>query len=792
MLAENFYLDIYRPDAPQVQCRLHVGSILVGRAHQVALRLAYYGVSGRHCLLRVEQAQVTIEDLGSTNGTFVNGNRLPSYVPVPLTRDDRVQIGPFYLALTTVDSGASRRLPLEIGAAQRDQAAAPSAPRRPKQSITQQLDLSRLSKGEVLLGRASDCDIKLDHPAVSRYHARLRRRHAGWLVEDLGSVAGTFVDGVRLVRPMLLREGQKLEIVGHRFAISGRRLVQVGPGGVQSIDAVGLGMRVRDGKIILRGISLHAQAGEFVAIVGPSGAGKTTLLNALSGYAPASQGQVLFDGRDLYRHYDLLRSQIGYVPQRDILHKSLPLERALLYSARLRLPDRSDAPSHTERVDEVIQQLGLSRVRRQTIDLLSGGECKRANLAAELIVAPSTLFLDEPTAGLDAEVEQALMGQLRTLADSGKIVIVCTHATQNVMLCDLVAVIGTGGYLLYYGPPEEALDYFQVKTFPEILRRISPEGAPRAWAKTYLGSAACDRYVRQPQAGMLHLETPARLERSPGVRRPPRLRQTLVLTARYVDLLTRDRRNLLMLLLQAPAIGLLMPMGFTRTAFSTGSDGDIGDAIMILFFLSLVPVWLGIFNATREIVKEADIYRRERMATIDVWPYLFSKLIVLSAVGAIQVVSLLLVASFTIDLPLDIFADHVRWFTTLTLATLLGTGMGLLISSSLKTLDKVNAAMLFMIIPQMLLAGAFVTVSKMDPVTRFLSAFIPARWTFEALGAQIDILSIYEQQGHGPSSQWGFLDTFQVDVTAHLVIMLSGLILLLTGTYIALRCRDPL
>jgi len=266
-----------------------------------------------------------------------------------------------------------------------------------------------------------------------------------------------------------------------------------------------------------------------------------------------------------------------------------------------------------------------------------------------------------------------------------------------------------------------------------------------------------------------------------------------VLTARYVDLLTSDRRNLLLLLLQAPAIALLMKMGFTPTAFNVGPDGKSSACIMILFFLSLVPVWLGIFNSTREIIKEADVYRRERMATIDVWPYLLSKLIVLSAIGAVQVASLLLVASLAIDLPLHSVADYAAWFGTLTLATLLGTGMGLLVSASLKTMDKVNAAMLFMIVPQMLLAGAFIPQSDMDPVTRFLSALIPARWTFETLGAQVDVLGIFQQQGGDSLKTYrGFYDTFHVDVTGHLAVMAAGLILLLAATYVALRRKDPL
>jgi ABC-type multidrug transport system ATPase subunit/pSer/pThr/pTyr-binding forkhead associated (FHA) protein len=792
MLTDQIFLNIHRADAPPIPCRLEPGYVLVGRAHQASLRLEDHQVSGRHCLLRIGQGRATVEDLGSTNGTYLNGHPLPPYQAVPLNPGDQIRVGPFHLVLATRPPSSPRPLPLSVGREKREGTIS-FRPEREKQASTKRLNLAVLGKSELLIGRAPDCDIRLSHPAVSRYHARLRRRRAGWLAEDLGSIDGTFVDGLRLVRPTLLHEGQKLEVVGHRFAISGRSLVQFEPSGVQHIDAVGLGVRVRSGKVILRSIYLHAEAGEFIALVGSSGAGKTTLLNALSGYAPASRGQVLFDGRDLYQHYDLLRSQIGYVPQQDILHETLPLERALLYSARLRLPDRSAAQSHPQRVEAVIAQLGLSRARQQTINTLSGGERKRTNLAAEMIVAPSVLFLDEPAAGLDSEVENVLMAQLRDLADSGKIVMVCTHATQNVMLCDMVAVIGTGGYLAYYGPPEEALDYFEVKTFPEIYRRLAPEDAPVAWAKTYRASAAADKYVRRPQANQPQYETPARLKSSPQVKRPPRLRQLAVLTTRYLDLLARDRRNLLMLLLQAPAIALLMKMGFSPTAFEIEPPGNGQSAIMILFFLALVPIWLGIFSATREIVKELPIYRRERMATIDVWPYLSSKVIVLSGIGAIQIGSLLLVASLVIELPLDDLAGYLQWAGTLMLANLLGMGMGLLVSATVSKTDKVNTIMLFLIIPQMLLAGAFITLREMGAVTEFFSLFAGARWTFETLGAQIDILEILEQQGgRSLAIAQGFAPTFGIDVTGHVAIMAAGFILLLAGCYVALRLKDPL
>src|SRR5919199_6140666 len=97
-------------------------------------------------------------------------------------------------------------------------------------------------------------------------------------------------------------------------------------------------LRNRDQLTLLDAVSFTVSAGELVAIVGPSGAGKTTLLEAVAGIAPASSGSVRFDGVDVYGNLSTFRSVLGYVPQDDIIHAELPLERTLRYAARLRLP----------------------------------------------------------------------------------------------------------------------------------------------------------------------------------------------------------------------------------------------------------------------------------------------------------------------------------------------------------------------------------------------------------------------------------------------------------------------
>ena len=106
------------------------------------------------------------------------------------------------------------------------------------------------------------------------------------------------------------------------------------------VAARDLWQSVGGGRHVLHGVSFIAHANELVAVVGGSGAGKTTLLEALAGVRPADRGEVRFDGVDLYGNLDAFSRTLGYVPQDDIIHAELPLERTLRYSAALRLPGR--------------------------------------------------------------------------------------------------------------------------------------------------------------------------------------------------------------------------------------------------------------------------------------------------------------------------------------------------------------------------------------------------------------------------------------------------------------------
>ena len=275
--------------------------------------------------------------------------------------------------------------------------------------------IHRWTQQRVRIGRDGDNDIPVDDLLVSRHHAELERTPDGrFVLIDLNSANGTFVNGQRISRAQLTDEDY-VTIGRHLFRLAGGTLEEYIDEGRTRLDAAGLTVRIASGRILLDGVSFSLSECSLLAIVGPSGAGKSTLLNALTGFRPAQGGAVYYAGRDLYAAYDELRNRIGYVPQDDILHRQLSVRSALAYAAELRFPSDVPATDRGRRVDEVLEELGLTAQATVPVNNLSGGQRKRASVALELLTRPSLLVLDEPTSGLDPGFERTIMRLLRTL-----------------------------------------------------------------------------------------------------------------------------------------------------------------------------------------------------------------------------------------------------------------------------------------------------------------------------------------------------------------------------------------
>lgn len=632
-----------------------------------------------------------------------------------------------------------------------------------------------LDRPAVLFGRTG-ADVDLGSPSVSRRHALVERAGAGHALRDLGSTNGTFVDGQRLTRPVLLRAGAVVQIGPYRLVYDGAALAQHEQAGALRIDAAGLSQEVRWGRFILRDASVSIAPRELVAFVGGSGAGKSTLMKALAGYAPATHGRVLVNGDDFYEHLDAYRMLLGYVPQDDTLHRELTVERALRYTARLRLPADTSRAEIAERIARVLDEVEMTAHRKKRVDQLSGGQRKRVSIAAELLADPSLFFLDEPTSGLDPGLSKKMMLTLRRLADAGRTVVLVTHATADIMGCDQVAFLAEGR-VVYFGPPAEALAFFGVPggDFADIYGKLDGLGDPGdapGWA-TAQGDLAGEyaayhhqhaedgppslallwemRYRRSPYAARVTRRLGEAAPASASARRAARprrrgisaLRQLLVLSRRYVDLLTGDPKNLLILLAQAPVIAYLMTLAMRSDAI-VGAKANAYDAKTVLFMLSTVAVWFGIINAAREIAKESAVYRRERLAGLGVGAYVLSKVLVLAVIVAAQSAATIAVIGSDVRFPAMGVAmeAHAELFVTTSLTSLAGLGVGLFLSAWARTPDRAISLVPLALIPQILFSGVLFPFGSGVSATRALSWVTVSRWAMDAYATTINLTKL--------------------------------------------------
>jgi hypothetical protein len=174
---------------------------------------------------------------------------------------------------------------------------------------------------------------------------------------------------------------------------------------------------------------------------------------------------------------------------------------------------------------------------------------------------------------------------------------------------------------------------------------------------------------------------------------------------RYLDLLLADRRNLAILLLQAPFVATLI--GLVFSASGSLNERAAGES-HIAFMLVLSAIWCGCLNSTREVVKELPIYMRERAVNLRIGPYLLSKLIPLATLSLIQSIALLGIASLLLSWSGDFWSR----LSVLFLSAIAATGMGLAISTFVDSNDKAVTLIPILLIPQVIFSGAIVTLGK--------------------------------------------------------------------------------
>ena len=597
------------------------------------------------------------------------------------------------------------------------------------------ISLSAVQQGTLSIGRQSSCNIFLDDPTVSRVHALLRPEGNGTALLEDRSSNGLFIDGKKAGRISRIAPGADVRIGRGRFHWDGKKLVQQG-------DQLRFGIEVRNLELPdrIRSMSLSIHGGQLVALVGGSGAGKSSLLTTLAGQNPEYRGQIQISGDDLRRSIGALRPLMGFVPQDDIVHPELSVSEVLTFAARLRIPDNE---ARQPAVERVMQLLEIDHRRNALVRELSGGQRKRVNIGMELVADPRLLFLDEPTSGLDPGLDRRMMRLLRQLADRGHTVLVVTHATANVNLCDQLVFLGRGGRLCYAGSPNGCLQNYNVGTdFAEVYERLNLSDLEL--------EQEAERFRKQQPLPELTAESKGALARqvAPAALQPVRQFGSQLKTVLHRELLVgwRDRVSLALNMLTAPIAILLLAGAIQKPeVFEVPSEGLnpslLPLAIKVIFVMSCACIWTGISTHIGAVARERPIYERERSFNLQPLAYVSAKGLMILLLAVPQALLIASVSAVLFRLPsLGGIGSATFGYWMAALLTIVASGaMALFLSTLVKDQRQAGSSSPLLLMPQLILSGVLFEIGS-------LTALYPAvasRWAVKIFGAYSALEKLY-------------------------------------------------
>jgi ABC-2 type transport system ATP-binding protein len=225
-----------------------------------------------------------------------------------------------------------------------------------------------------------------------------------------------------------------------------------------AIDVSGLNKSFGDHRVV-KDVALQIEEGHITGFLGPNGSGKTTTLRMLCGLLTPDSGRGRVLGLDFPRQAAAIKLQTGYMTQRFSLYEDLTIEENLSFIARVYSLDHVP-----QRVDRVLEQIGLQDRRKQLAGQLSGGWKQRLALAAATLHEPKLLLLDEPTAGVDPQARREFWDKIHELAEGGITVLVSTHYMDEAERCHDIAYIFNGD-LIARGTADELIRDSHLVTF---------------------------------------------------------------------------------------------------------------------------------------------------------------------------------------------------------------------------------------------------------------------------------------------------------------------------------------
>ena len=497
------------------------------------------------------------------------------------------------------------------------------------------------------------------------------------------------------------------------------------PSGVL-LQAKGLTVRPRAGVSLLSDISFHVEPGEFVAVTGMSRSGKSTLLQSLAGLLEPESGDILIDGVKLYANLKAFRSTIGYVPPEFALPQKQTVGEILQDAATLRLPRRLPSRDRKERIQTILQAVGLTQVKDRQVSLLSQVEKRKLSIAVELIGHPGLLLIDGKAEPLAPFEEVQIIILLRELSRQGLTILQVNERSRSVGLADKILFLAPGGQLAWFGPADESLAYlkgliprvtvkdlFGLQDALEILVNPQPrEGSE--WAKRFKDSPAFVKNVEDPLDNRypdLLLQTRPllrlRLRNSSNEKLPPPilprasgLQKLFLLIRRNSLSLWRERTGLWMLAIPA-LVALVMFVLSSTTTLGTvlGDPNRPGAVSSLLIFLVVMTAALLVQN---EIFKERAVYQRESRTSPMLLSYILSKIWLVGILAIYQGLVWTIIHFFAETGMTGGLQDLLPYGITFFLTAVVGGILGLIASALTKTARLTGAWVLLLTVSQLL------------------------------------------------------------------------------------------
>jgi ABC-type multidrug transport system ATPase subunit/uncharacterized tellurite resistance protein B-like protein len=519
----------------------------------------------------------------------------------------------------------------------------------------------------------------------------------------------------------------------------------------------------KSGRAGLQNINIAEHGGKLIGIMGASGSGKSTLLHVLNGSEKPSSGRVLINGVDIHKETKKIEGVIGFIPQDDLLVEDLTVFQNLYFSAQLCFGHYTDKELEVL-VERVLLSLGLSEIRNLKVGsalqkTISGGQRKRLNIGLELLREPSVLFVDEPTSGLSSRDSENIMDLLKELTLRGKMIFVVIHQPSSDIfkMFDTLIILDVGGFQIYYGNPQESVNYFQEivnaanKTpgaCPEC-GNINPEQVFNIIETRVVNEYGRFTHTRKISPGQWYQYFKAKVkipkvqstgEALPATQQiPSRLRQFGVFVKRDLTAKAANSQYVVVTALLTPVLALFIAFFVKYYDIVGVSDPHYtfqhNNNIPIYFFMSVVvALFVGLIISAEEIFRDRKLLKRERYLNLSKGSYLFSKVVILMAISAAQTIAFILVGNWILEIPWS----ETRYWMVLFSCAVFANVLGLNISSAFNSAVAIYILIPILIIPQLLLSGIVIEFDRFNPKVGspsgipWLAETMASRWAFEA------------------------------------------------------------